>query len=162
MTIVSDASSLGSLALIDYLWLLEALYGTVVISEVVARELATAKNARIQAVLSVSWVKVQVPTEGAIATIQQQGQQFDLGETQTLALALQLNADELLINERRGRQVAQALGLSAIGIVGIVIVAKQRALIPSVRRVMDALVELAGFRISHQLYQKILKFVDEI
>ncbi|MBD2232663.1 DUF3368 domain-containing protein [Phormidium tenue] len=162
MTIVSDASSLGSLALVDYLWLLEALYGTVVISEVVAQELATAKNARIQAVLSVSWVKVQVPTEGAIAQVQQQGKQFDLGETQTLALALQLHADELLINERRGRQVAQALELSAIGIVGIVIVAKQRALIPSVRRVMDALVELAGFRISHQLYQKVLKFVDEI
>ncbi len=162
MTVVSDASSLGSLALVDYLWLLEALYGTVAISEVVARELATAKNARIQAVLSVSWVKVLVPTEGAIAQVQQQGQQLDLGETQTLALALQINADELLINERRGRQVAQALGLSAIGIVGVVIVAKQRELIPSVRRVMDTLVELAGFRISHQLYQKILKFVGEI
>ncbi|MEA5449501.1 DUF3368 domain-containing protein [Leptolyngbya sp. CCNP1308] len=162
MTIVSDTSSLGSLALIDYLWLLEAIYGTVVISEVVARELATAKNARIQAVLSVSWVKVQVPTEGAIAQVQQQGQQFDLGDTHTLALALQLNADELLINERRGRQVAQELGLSVIGIVGIILIAKQRALIPSVRRVMDTLVELAGFRISHQLYQKILKFVDEI
>lgn len=162
MTIVSDASSLGSLALIDYLWLLESIYGTVVISEVVARELATAKNARIQAVLSVSWVKVRVPTKSAIATIQQQGQQFDLGDTHTLALALQINADELLINERRARQVAQELGLSVIGIFGIVIVAKQRALIPSVRRVMDTLVELAGFRISHRLYQKILKFVDEI
>jgi uncharacterized protein len=162
MTIVSDAASLGSLALIDYLWLLEAIYGTVVISEVVARELATAKNARIQAVLSVSWVQVQVPTEGAIATIQQQGQQLDLGDTHTLALALQINADEVLINERRGRQVAEDLGLSVIGIVGIVLVAKQRALIPSVRRVMDTLVELAGFRINHQLYQKILKFVDEI
>ncbi len=162
MTIVSDASSLGSLALIDYLWLLEAIYGTVVISEVVARELATAKNARIQAVLSVDWVKVQGPTEGAIATIRQQNQQLDLGDTHTLALALQLNADELLINERRGRQVAQGLGLSVIGIVGIILIAKQRALIPSVRRVMDTLVELAGFRISHQLYQKILKFVDEI
>ncbi|MBD1919011.1 MULTISPECIES: DUF3368 domain-containing protein [Cyanophyceae] len=162
MTIVSDASSLGSLALIDYLWLLESIYDTVVISEVVARELATAKNARIQAVLSVSWVKVRVPTESAIATIRQQGQQFDLGDTHTLALALQINADELLMNERRGRQIAQGLGLSVIGIFGIIIVAKQRALIPSVRRVMDTLVELAGFRISHRLYQKILKFVDEI
>ncbi|PZU97490.1 MAG: DUF3368 domain-containing protein [Leptolyngbya sp.] len=162
MTLVSDTSSLGSLALIDYLWLLEAIYGTVVVSEVVARELATAQNARIQAVLSVDWVQVQVPGEGAIATIQKQGQQFNLGDTHTLALALQLNADELLINERRGRQVAQDLGLSVIGIVGIILIAKQRALIPSVRRVMDTLVELAGFRISHQLYQKILKFVNEI
>jgi uncharacterized protein len=162
MTIVSDTSSLGSLALIDYLWLLEAIYGTVMISEVVARELTMAKNARIQAVLSAEWVQVQVPGEGAIATIQQQGQQLDLGDTHTLALALQINADEVLINERRGRQVAEDLGLSVIGIVGIVLVAKQRALIPSVRRVMDTLVELAGFRINHQLYQKILKFVDEI
>lgn len=161
-TIVSDASSLGSLALIDYLWLLESIYGTVAIAEGVASTLALAKNARIQAVLSVPWVRVQAPSEGAIAQILAQGQQLELGETHTLALALQLQANELLTNERRARQVAQALDLSVIGIFGLIIVAKQRQLIPSVRRVIDTLVEQAGFRVSNRLYQQILKFADEI
>ncbi|WOD38495.1 DUF3368 domain-containing protein [Nodosilinea sp. E11] len=162
MTIVSDASSLGSLALIDYLWLLEALYGTVGIAEVVARELATAKGGRVQAVIAFDWVEVQPPTEAAIATVLQQGKQLDLCETHTLALAFQLRADAVLLNERRSRQVAQTLKIPAIGVFGIAIAAKQQSLIPSVRRIMDALVEQAGFRVSNPLYQQILKFADEI
>jgi len=162
MILVTDASSLSSFVLIDCLWLLEAIYGTVVISEVSAGEIAAAKNARIQAVLSLNWVQVQAPTEMAIAEVMQQGQQLDQGDAHAIALAWQLKADELLINERLGRQVAQGLGLSVIGIFGIVIVAKKRALISSVRRLMDALVEQAGFRISNQLYQKILRFAGEI
>ncbi|MBE9155582.1 DUF3368 domain-containing protein [Nodosilinea sp. LEGE 06152] len=162
MILVSDASSLGSLALIDYLWLLESIYGTVIISEVAANDLATAKNARVQAVLSSGWVHVQAPSELAIAEAMQPGKQLDLGETHAIALALQLKADDLLMNERRGRQVAHDLELSVIGIFGIIVLAKKKALIPSVRRLMDTLVEQAGFRISHRLYQRILRFADEI
>lgn len=163
MILVSDASSLGSLALIDYLWLLESIYGTVIISEIAASDLATAKSARVQAVLSSGWVHVQAPTGLAIAAaMQSSGKQLDLAETHAIALALQLKADELLMSERRGRQVAQDLELSVIGIFGVITLAKKRALIPSVRRLMDTLVEQAGFRISNRLYQKILRFADEI
>lgn len=162
MIVVSDASPLGSLAAIDYLWVLQAIYGTVVVPEVVARELATAKSARLQAVLSLDWILVRSPTELAIAEAQQQSKRLDPGETHAIALALQLKADELLINERLGRRVAQDLGLSVIGIFGILIAAKQKGHIPSVRRVMDGLVEQAGFRVSYSLYERVLKFAGEI
>ena len=119
-------------------------------------------NSRARSVLSSGWVHVQAPTELAIAKATQPGQQLALGETHAIALALQLKADELLMSERRSRQVAQNLELSVIGVFGVIVLAKKRELIPSVRRLMDTLVEQAGFRISHRLYQKILRFADEI
>jgi uncharacterized protein len=67
----------------------------------------------------------------------------------------------LLIDERLGRREALQLGLSVIGILGILVTAKQRGLIPMVRTVMDALIEEAGFRVSTQLYDRVLALSDE-
>jgi len=76
-------------------------------------------------------------------------------------LALELQADDLLIDERLGRQEALRLGIPIIGILGILLVAKQRSLIPQVQPVMDALINRAGFRISPRLYQRILSLSQE-
>lgn len=79
-----------------------------------------------------------------------------------IALALELQADDLLIDERLGRQEALRLGLSIIGILGILLVAKQRSLIPQVQPVMDTLISQAGFRVSPQLYQRVLALAEEL
>ena len=76
-------------------------------------------------------------------------------------MALELQADDLLIDERLGRQEALRLGIPIIGILGILLVAKQRSLIPQVQPVMDALINRAGFRISPRLYQRILSLSQE-
>lgn len=162
MIVVSDASPMGSLASIDYLWLLEAIYGTVVVPQVVAADFEGARNARLQAMLGLDWIQVRSPTEMAIAEILQQGKRLDLGELHAIALALDLKADELLVGERLGRSVARDLELSTIGVFGILIAAKRRALIPSVRLVMDALVEHTGYRISTALHRRILIVAGEI
>jgi predicted nucleic acid-binding protein len=52
-------------------------------------------------------------------------------------------------------------GIPIIGILGILLVAKQRSLIPQVQPVMDALINQAGFRISPRLYQRILSLSQE-
>jgi uncharacterized protein len=54
------------------------------------------------------------------------------------------------------------LGLSIIGILGVLLVAKQRSLIPQVQPVMDALINQAGFRVSPPLYQRILALAQEL
>jgi uncharacterized protein len=79
----------------------------------------------------------------------------------TSALAIELEADDLLIDERLGRQEAIRLGLPVIGILGILLVAKRRSLIPQVQPVIDALIQQAGFRVSPQLYQQILALAQE-
>lgn len=76
-------------------------------------------------------------------------------------MALELQADDLLIDERLGRQEAVRLGLSIVGILGILVVAKQKRLIPQVKPIMDDLINQAGFRVSSQLYQRVLALAQE-
>lgn len=160
MIVVSDTSALCNLALIDRLWLLEAIYQTIIIPEVVANELAAASNLTISSMLQLSWIQTQSLTNSQLADQLQQGRGLDAGEANAIALALELQADDL-IDERLGRQEARRLGLSIIGILGILLIAKQRNLIPQVQPVMDALIDQAGFRVSPQLYQRVLALSQE-
>lgn len=59
MIVVSDTSALSNLALIDHLWLLEAIYQTVIIPDVVASELAVASNPKISTILKLGWLQTQ-------------------------------------------------------------------------------------------------------
>lgn len=161
MIVVSDTSALSNLALIDHLWLLEAIYQTVIIPDVVASELAAASNLTIPAILQLSWIQTQSLTNSQLVEQLQQERGLDAGEANAIALALELQADDLLIDERLGRQEAVRLGLSIVGILGILLVAKQRSLIPQIQPVMDALINQAGFRVSPQLYQRILALSQE-
>jgi len=141
--------------------LLEAIYQTVIIPDIVASELAAASNPTISAILQRGWIQPQFLTDSQLADQLQQERGLDAGEANAIALALELQADDLLIDERLGRQEAIRLGLSIIGILGILLVAKQRSLIPQVQPVMDALIHQAGFRVSPQLYQRILALAQE-
>jgi predicted nucleic acid-binding protein len=159
--VVSDTSALSNLALVKHLWLLEAIYRTVIIPEVVASELIAASNSTISAIPKLSWIQTQSLANAQLANQLQRERGLDAGEANAIALALELQADDLLIDERLGRQEALRLGLSIIGILGILLVAKQRSLIPQVQPVMDALINNAGFRVSTQLYQRILALAQE-
>lgn len=161
MIVVSDTSALCNLALVDCLWLLAAIYQTIIIPEVVANELAAASNLTISSILQLSWIQTQSLTNSQLSDQLQQGRGLDAGEANAIALALELQADDLLIDERLGRQEARRLGLSIIGILGILLIAKQRKLIPQVQPVMDASIDQAGFRVSPQLYQRVLALSQE-
>ena len=75
---------------------------------------------------------------------------------------IELQADDLLMDERLGRKEALRLGIPIIGILGILLIAQQRNLIPQVQPVMDALINQAGFRVSPQLYQRVLTLSQNI
>lgn len=162
MIIVSDTSALSNLALVEHLWLLEAIYETVIIPAVVASELAAASNPAIAAILKLKWVQTRILTQSQLSNQLQRERGLDAGEANAIALALELQADDLLIDERLGRREAVRLGLSIIGILGVLLIAKQRSLIPQVQSVMDTLRNKAGFRISPQLYQRVLTLAQEL
>jgi hypothetical protein len=68
----------------------------------------------------------------------------------------------LLIDERLGRREAVRLGLSITGVLGVLLIAKNRGLIAKVKPIMESLISQANFRISHQLYEEVLQTANEL
>jgi uncharacterized protein len=161
MIIVSDTSALGNLAIVDQLSLLQALYNTVIIPDVVAQELSHATSPKIHTILNLEWIQVQSVINQAMADALQQNSNLDPGESHAIVLALEQQADELLMDERRGRQEAMKLGIPIIGILGVLLLAKQRNLVPQVQPILDALIKQAGFRVSPQLYSQVVSQANE-
>ena len=86
---------------------------------------------------------------------------LDQGEAEAIELAKELHADFLLIDERKGRRLAAQEGVPVIGLLGVVLLAKRRGLIPSARALMAALRTEAGAYLSDELLEKALASVGE-
>ncbi|MBU0498736.1 MAG: DUF3368 domain-containing protein [Gammaproteobacteria bacterium] len=56
---------------------------------------------------------------------------LDRGERDTLDMALKLGAKRVIIDERIGRDMAELIGLSVVGTLGVLLKAKEQGLIPS-------------------------------
>ena len=87
--------------------------------------------------------------------------ELDTGEAETIVLALNLGADLVLLDEQAGRQAAQYLGLNGMGVVGLLVRAKQQHLISELRPLLEALRQQAGFYLSQQLFEHALLLVGE-
>jgi len=85
---------------------------------------------------------------------------MDEGERSVLAQALQEGIDSVVLDDMEARRIARRLGLKPIGTVGLLIVARQRGLIGSLKTELDRLKAL-GFWLSEELYREALKAVGE-
>lgn len=161
MIIVSDTSPINNLAAINHLHLLHQLYGTVLIPEAVYRELTDPNFpvAGATEVQTLDWIKTCAVSDRLL--VEALSNELDIGEAEAIALAVEISADQMLIDERQGRLVASRFNLRFTGLLGILIEAKSRGLITEVKPVLDALVNEAGFWIAEPLYKKILQTVNE-
>ena len=164
MIVISDTSAITNLAAIQHLQLLPQLYNQVTIPEAVYRELAEV-DPPVPGTLEVQtslWVEVRQVVNRTVVERLQVEVRLDPGESEAIALALELNADLLLIDERRGRAEADRLGVRITGLLGILVEAKQKYLIVAVKPLMDTLIATSDFRVSSALYNQILDIVDEV
>ena len=86
---------------------------------------------------------------------------LDWGEAEALALAIQLKADLVLLDEQTARYAAQYLNLRVMGVVGLLVRAKTIGLLSRIHPQLDALREQAGFYLSEAVYREALRLANE-
>ena len=158
MPIVSNTSPILNLAIVNQLILLHQQFGEILVPSAVLDELKVNEDRpgsqEIREAISCGWIQSREVSNAPLAQLLKQT--LDRGEAEAIALAIELEADWTLLDEREGRKVAKSLGLNVTGILGILLRAKQLGEIESLQPLIDDLVDKAGFRIAPELLVKIL------
>jgi len=68
-----------------------------------------------------------------------------------------VDARVLLIDELKGRTVAQKKGLAIIGLIGVLVEAKRKKMLPALKPIFEQLRTQAKFRIKEEIIRQILK-----
>lgn len=153
MIVVSDTSPVTSLTDVGEVDLLRLLFTSVLVPREVQRELERGS------VNLPNWIDVRdVQDRSAVARL---GAEIDPGEAEALVLAIELKAERVLIDEAEARKVAARLGLRFVGVLGVLLEAKDRGHLPAVRPVLDKLVQTAGFWLSDDLYRRTVEAAGE-
>jgi len=169
MIVVSDTSPILSLALIEQLDLLREIYGSIMIPEAVRQELMVTDHNGTQEIAQAQRI-IPRPTRTASRSgasvdpnviLKLLQREVDRGEAEAIGLAVQLNAEVLLIDECKARKLAQYLELNVVGLLDVLHESKQRQLIPLIKPALDDLLTHARFRLSRKLYQRILHTAGE-
>jgi uncharacterized protein len=161
MIIVANTTPLIGLASIERFDLLRELFDEVNIADAVFSEAVTRGREQGGAkheVSSASWIRTcHVVDRLAVEVLLDE---MDLGEAETIVLARELNADWVLMDEKKGRRKLSELGVKRIGTVGLLLRAKREGLIPVIRDDIE-LLHKRGFSISQNVIDSVLRQANE-
>jgi predicted nucleic acid-binding protein len=154
--VVSDTSPIRGLIAIDKVILLHQLFNKVILPKAVEAELlrVNALKNEVKLFISEPWVEIQ--------QIQMSEEYFrlrkvlDEGESEAIILSKQLHAEILLMDENKGRRLAQEMNIKVLGLMGVLIKAKNAGLITALKPELDKLIHEHGFWIQDELYRNIL------
>ena len=156
--VISNNSPLVALSGLNKLSLLNDLFTEVWIPRAVEREfLRTNRDFRKQTLRNAPWIKTVDLTEPISTEFKDE---LDHGEVEVLVLAKEHNARLILIDEKKARLKAQEIGVIVMGTVGILLEAKKKGLITSVR---PLLIEMHnnGMHLSESIIKHALSEADE-
>ena len=160
--VVADTGPLIALARTDRLDLLHSLFRQVVIPPAVLGELAIGSRRPgatvLAGALDTRWISVESVVNRQV--VRELGQILDPGEAEAIALAEQLEARFLLLDEAAGREVARRRGVPVIGVAGVLLAAKSRGAVTAVRPIIDEM-SRAGYRLSARLVSGVLARAGE-
>lgn len=162
MIVISDTTPLISLMKIESLDILEKMYKEIIIPKAVYDELIINMDykSEIYIIQNCRFLQTKIVKENLSVSLLQKQLKLDLGESEAIVLANSIDADLIIIDERKARRIAKDIGLNVTGTLGILVEAKQRGLVKELKPLLDELIK-NDIRIGKKLYQDILELVNE-
>lgn len=152
MIVVSDTSPINYLVLIGEIDLLSQLFGQILIPQAVLDELqrdGTPEAVKDWIYSNPNWLEIQN------AKMIDQTITLGAGEREAISLAKEINADLVLIDDRKARKAAIERGLNVAGTINILESASKRGLVNLAKAFQK--LEQTNFRIAPDLLAEILK-----
>ena len=163
--IIFDSSPLINLAKISRLDLIKAIYNHIIIPEAVydevvinGLELARDGANKIKNLVDERVIEVKkVENRNLVKAF---NLDLDYSESEVLALAIEIEADLVILDESEARHVANKFEISKTGFIGILIKADRLGMVESSRELLDDIIA-KGFRIDETLYKKVIKILED-
>jgi predicted nucleic acid-binding protein len=153
LRIVCDSSTLIALERINHLWLLEKFAEEILIPHAVNKEIKKKKGVNLPVCVRIEEAKDKL-------YIQQNRKNLHIGEVEAIALAKDIKADLVILDDKEARKLAEKEGLKVTGLLALVIMAKKRGIIARVKPIVDDL-RRYGFFIGKDIYVEFLKLSGE-
>jgi predicted nucleic acid-binding protein len=147
--VIADASCFILLDKIDSLSLLQNLFKTITTSPEVAKEFGKPLP---------EWIRIKAVQDKNFQSAL--FLQVDAGEASAIALAAENQPSLLIIDDLKGRKLAQKLNLTITGTLGLILSAKKEGALPQVKPIFEK-IQATNFRIAPGLLENILKQAGE-
>jgi predicted nucleic acid-binding protein len=162
MIIVSNTTPLIAFSSLHKFDLLKKLFDKLYIAEAVYHEATIAKKEKDNLSFEIAqadWIQtVKVKDRLAVDVLLDE---LDLGEAETIVLAKEINADWVLMDEKKGRRKLTQLGLAKIGTIGLLVKAKEIGLLAEIKPEIKTLTE-TSFNLSESVINTVLRQANEL
>ena len=160
MIAIVDTGPLVYLAQLNRLTLLQDLYEPYAPSGVLDEISVWTNEARhLVQTAADDWLKIITITN--ISLRDHLLPQIDLGEAEVIALAVELGASRVLLDDQDARRSARLYGLQPMGTLGLLLEAKLQGFLPALRPEIERLTQ-TNFYFSSALIQEVLQAAGEI
>lgn len=161
---ICDSSTLIHLAKIGRLHLLREFHKKIFIAPAVWREVVQEGrdwpgSSEVKQGRQAGWIDVVDPSNQTLIHFLRKD--LHEGESETIALAVEVKPEIVFLDESEARRIAKVYGFNITGVIGILIRAKREGLISSLREELDKLRNEAGFWIGDDVYRKALCASEE-
>ena len=152
--IIGDSSALVALAVMDALDILEKLFDEVLVPQAVYDEVVVPHKSQSH--------KLKNFLDNKVVSVTLDIRKMGLGDGELEAIALyqRMEADFLLIDDKRAKKFANLNGVNTIGSLGVMILAKEQGHISLLRPCLEKLTD-SNLYLSQELVEKVLSITGE-
>jgi predicted nucleic acid-binding protein len=153
---VCNSSPIILAAKIGLVPVLKRMFETIYIPKAVFHEITSKEDAQIKELMQGDFIRQKEIKN--IESARMLTRFLGKGEVESILLSGEINADLLIIDDKKGRNYADSMGIKTIGIVGVIIKAYRGGLLDDFEHMLTEL-KNAGFWIREDFLQSIIRSV---